>query len=432
MHIENIFLYVIIYYVTFIIECIMLDIIIKNIGFLATAQGSTALSGKNQGKIKVYNNVSIGIKNGVIECIDDSIKERAKKTFNANGLLVTPGLIDCHTHFVYGGSREDEMYNIVSGHMDYSDIIKSGYGILSTVRDTRKLTENALYKKSIPILDKMLQYGTTTVEGKSGYGLTLKDEIKILNVMKKLNDDHKVDIVSTFMGGHVIPDEYKDNRSAYIDLICKEMIPEISKLGIAEFCDVFCENCGLDMEEADRILETAQKHNMHIKVHSDQLETSGGSYLAARFDAVSAEHLIMADDRSIEAIKNRNVIAVLLPNTSFYLSMPHARARYMIDMGVPIALATDYNPGSSTSLNMQLIMKLAYIIYRMKPEEILNAVTVNAACAINRGHEIGSIEIGKKADIIVWDCPNLNFLLYSMDNSLCRMIFKSGELAYSS
>ena len=193
-------------------------------------------------------------KNGIIECIGDSVKGRAKKTFNANGALVTPGLIDCHTHFIYGGSREDEMYNIISGHMSYSDIIKSGYGILSTVKDTRSQTENALYKKSIPILDKMLHYGTTTVEGKSGYGLTIKDEIKILKVMKKLNNNHKIDIVSTFMGGHVIPEEYKNDRASYINLICNEMIPEISKLGIAEFCDVFCENCGLDMEETHKVL----------------------------------------------------------------------------------------------------------------------------------------------------------------------------------
>ena len=408
----------------------MLDIIIKNIGSVATAEGNKALSGKKQGNIKTYNNVSIGIKNGIIEYIGDSIKEKAKKTFNAKGLFVTSGLIDCHTHFVYGGSREDEMYDIVSGNMNYSDIIKSGYGILSTVRDTRKETENSLYKKSIHILDKMIQYGTTTVEGKSGYGLTLKDEIKILNVMKKLNDNHKIDIVSTFMGGHVIPDEYKDNRSAYVDLICKEMIPKISELGIAEFCDVFCEYCGFDMEETHKVLNAAQEYNLGIKVHSDQLETSGGSYLAARFKAISAEHLIMSDDRSIDVIKNQGVIAVLLPNPSFYLSMPYARARYMVEKGVPIALATDYNPGSSPSLNMQFIMKLAYIIYKLKPEEILNAVTLNAACAINRGNEIGTIEVGKNADIIVWNCKNLNFLLYSMDNNLCNMVFKSGELVY--
>ncbi len=408
----------------------MLDIIIKNIGSIATGQGNIPLYGKKQGKIKVYNNVSIGIKNGIIECIGDSIKGKAKKTFNANGALVTPGLIDCHTHFIYGGSREDEMYNIISGHMSYSDIIKSGYGILSTVRDTRNKTENALYKKSLPILDKMIQHGTTTVEGKSGYGLTVKDEIKILKVMKKLNNNHKIDIVSTFMGGHVIPDEYKNDRASYINLICNEMIPEISKLGIAEFCDVFCENCGLDMEETHKVLNAAQEYHLGIKVHSDQLETSGGSYLAARFNAISAEHLIMSDDRSIDVIKNQNVIAVLLPNASFYLNMPYARARYMIDKGVPIALATDYNPGSSPSLNMQFIMKLAYIMYRLKPEEILNAVTINAACAINRGNEIGTIEVGKKADIVVWNCDNLNFLLYSMDDDLCGMVFKSGELVY--
>ncbi|EKV56739.1 imidazolonepropionase [Brachyspira hampsonii] len=408
----------------------MLDIIIKNIGSIVTAHGNAPLYGKQQGKIKVYNNASIGIKNGIIEYVGDSIKEKARKTFNANGALVTSGLIDCHTHFVYGGSREDERYNIIIDHMSYSDIIKSGYGILSTVRDTRNQTENSLYKKSIPILDKMLQYGTTTVEGKSGYGLTVKDEIKILKVMKKLNDNHKIDIVSTFMGGHVVPDEYKNDRASYINLICNEMIPKISKLGIAEFCDVFCENCGLDMEETDRVLDTAKSYNLGIKVHSDQLETSGGSYLAARFNAISAEHLIMSDDRSIDVIKNQDVIAVLLPNASFYLNMPYARARYMIDKGVPIALATDYNPGSSPSFNMQFIMKLAYIIYRLKPEEILNAVTINAACAINRGKEIGSIEVGKKADIIVWNCNNLNFLLYSMDNNLCRMVFKSGELVY--
>lgn len=411
--------------------CFMFDIIIKNIGSLITAQGTNSLSGKNQGKVQVYSDVSIGIKNGLIEYIGEAPTEKAKKTINANGALVTPGLIDCHTHFVYGGSREEEMYNIITGHMSYSEIIKSGYGILSTVNDTREQTENTLYKKSIPILDSMLRHGTTTVEGKSGYGLTLKDEIKILNVMKKLNDNHKISIISTFMGGHVIPNEYKNDRSAYIDLICNEMIPEISKLGLAEFCDVFCEDCGLNMEETDTVLTAAQKYNMGIKVHSDQLETSGGSYLAARFNAISAEHLIMADDMSIQTIKKQGVIAVLLPNASFYLGMPYARARYMVECGIPIAIATDYNPGSSPTLNMQFIMKLAYIIYRLNPEEILNAVTINAACALNRGKEIGTIEVGKNADIIVWNSKSLHFLLYTLDNNLCNMVFKAGELVYS-
>lgn len=408
----------------------MLDIIIKNIGSLVTAESKTALYGKNQGKVKVYNNVCIGIKNGIIKYIGEMPNEKAKKTLNANGNLVTAGLIDCHTHFVFGGSREEEMYKIIADHMNYSDIIKSGYGILSTVKDTRKETENTLYKKSMHILDHILQYGTTTIEGKSGYGLTLKDEIKILNVMKKLNENHKIDIVSTFMGGHVIPDEYKSNRSKYIHLVCEEMIPEIAKQSLAEFCDVFCENCGLDMEESDKILEAAKKYNLNIKVHSDQLETSGGSYLAARFHAISADHLIMADDRCIDAIKKQGVIAVLLPNTSFYLGMPYARARYMIERGVPIAIASDYNPGSSPTFNMQFIMKLAYLIYRLKPEEILNAVTINAACAINRGHELGSIELEKKADIIVWNAKSLNFLLYTLDYNLCYMVLKNGELVY--
>lgn len=408
----------------------MLDILIKNIGSLVTAESNTALYGKNQGNVKVYNNISIGIKNGIIKYIGENPEEKSKKTINANGYLATAGLIDCHTHFVFGGSREDEMYKIISGHMNYLDIIKSGYGILSTVRDTRKETENALYKKSIQILDKILQHGTTTIEGKSGYGLTLKDEIKILNVMKKLNENHKIDIVSTFMGGHVIPDEYVNDRAGYINLVCNEMIPEISKLSLAEFCDVFCENCGLDMDESDKILETAKNYNMSIKIHSDQLETSGGSYLAARFKAVSAEHLIMADDRCIEAIKKQNVIAVLLPNASFYLGMPYARARYMVERGIPIAVASDYNPGSSPTFNMQFVMKLAYLIYRLKPEEILNAATINAACAINRGHELGSVEVGKKADIIIWNAKNLNFLLYTLDDNLCYMTLKNGELVY--
>ena len=408
----------------------MLDVLIKNIGSLVTAEGNTPLSGKNQGNVKFYENVAIGIKDGIIEYVGDNKRLKAKKTINAHGLLVTPGLIDCHTHFVFGGSREDEMYNIVTGNMSYLDIIKSGYGILSTVKDTRNKTENFLYKKTLPVLDNMLKYGTTTLEGKSGYGLTLKDEIKILKVMKKLNNNHQIDIVSTFMGGHVVPDEYKNDREAYIELICNDMIPEISRLKLAEFCDVFCDTGGFDMEETHKILNSAQEYNMGLKVHSDQLETSGGSYLAARFKAVSAEHLIMSDDRAISLIGKSGVVAVLLPNTSFYLSMPYARARYMIEMDVPIAIASDYNPGSSPSYNIQFIMKLSYILYKLKPEEILNAATINAACAINRGDEIGTIEVGKKADIIIWNSYNLNFLVYTLDDNLCNMVLKSGNIAY--
>lgn len=411
-------------------EVFMLDILIKNIGSLATAEGNTPLSGKQQGSIKFYENASIGIKDGIIEYVGKDKKAKAKKTINAHGLLVTSGLVDCHTHFVFGGSREDEMYDIVTGNMNYLEIIKSGYGILSTVRDTRDKTENFLYKKTMPILDDMLKYGTTTLEGKSGYGLTLKDEIKILKVMRKLNDNHKIDIISTFMGGHVVPEEYKNNRYGYVDLICNEMIPEISKLKLAEFCDVFCDNGGFDMEETHKILNSAQEYNMGIKVHSDQLETSGGSYLAARFKAISAEHLVMSDDRAIDLIRKSGIVAVLLPNTSFYLSMPYARARYMVERNVPIAIASDYNPGSSPSYNIQFIMKLAYILYKLKPEEILNAVTINAACAINRGDEIGTIEKGKKADIIIWNAPNLNFLLYTLDDNLCNTVLKSGDIAY--
>ncbi|WP_028331168.1 imidazolonepropionase [Brachyspira alvinipulli] len=408
----------------------MLDVLIKNIGSLVTAEGNTPLSGKNQGNVRFYENAAIGIKDGIIEYVGDNKKLKAKKTINAHGLLVTSGLIDCHTHFVFGGSREDEMYNIVTGNMSYLDIIKSGYGILSTVKDTRNKTENFLYKKTLPVLDNMLKYGTTTLEGKSGYGLTLKDEIKILKVMKKLNDNHQIDIVATFMGGHVVPDEYKNDRDGYIELICNDMIPEISKLKLAEFCNVFCDTGGFDMEETHKILNSAQEYNMGLKVHSDQLETSGGSYLAARFKAVSAEHLIMSDDRAINLIGKSGVVAVLLPNTSFYLSMPYARARYMIEMDVPIAIASDYNPGSSPSYNIQFIMKLSYILYKLKPEEILNSVTINAACAINRGDEIGTIEVGKKADIIIWNAYNLNFLVYTLDNNLCNMVLKSGNIVY--
>lgn len=408
----------------------MFDLFIKNIGLLATAKGEKPLAGKKQNKISFTQNVSIGIKNKIIEYVGENKDLKAKKIINANGCLVTPGLVDSHTHLVFGGWRENEIPLKLKG-LGYLDILKAGGGILSTVTHTREESKKALYNKAYKLLNDIMSYGTTTIEAKSGYGLNTENEIKQLEIVKELNEKHKMDIVSTFMGAHAMPEEYKENREKYINIICKTMIPLVAQKKLAEFCDVFCEKGVFSVLESEEILKTAKKYGMKSKIHSDELECSGGSLLAAKLKALSAEHLIQADDESIEAMSKSKTIAVLLPTTSFYLDKTFARARYMIEKNIPIAIASDFNPGSSPNFNLQLSMNIAYIKYKLTPEEILTAVTLNAASAINRSNILGTIEEGKQADILIWKANNLNYIIYRFGNNLIKNVIKKGEVVFN-
>ena len=280
--------------------------------------------------------------------------------------------------------------------------------------------------KTQKLLDLMLAHGTTTVEAKSGYGLSTDQELKQLRVVDRLKKTNKIELVSTFMGAHAIPEEYKDDRAGYVKLVCEEMIPKVAEENLAEFCDIFCETAVFDPAETRKILECAKSHGFMIKLHGDEIDPIGGAELAGAISATSAEHLIESSDAGIEAMAKSGTISVLLPATSLYLNKPFARARKMLESGGAVAIATDFNPGSSPNLNMQLPMTLACLKYGLSPKEALTAVTLNGACAINRGDKVGTIEIGKQADLVIWDAPDLDFLFYRYGNNQVKQVIKKG------
>ena len=406
----------------------MYDLIINNIGMLATPSGNSPKKGSEQKNVKIIDCASIAIKDGIVAYVGSSpCSEHAETVIDAKKGLVTPGLVDAHTHLVFGGFREYEIPLKLSG-ATYLEILAAGGGILSTVKNTRDASKDDLYNKASGFLDDMLKHGTTTVEAKSGYGLNLETELKQLEVVKLLNEKHNVDLVSTFMGAHAIPPEYKDKKEDFIKLLCEEIIPKVGTLKLAEFCDIFCETGIFTAEDSEVILKVAQRYGMRSKIHADEINPIGGSSLAGRIKAISAEHLIEADRAGMESMADGGTIAVLLPATSFYLGKNFAKAKEMISLGIPVAIASDFNPGSSPSFNVQFVMNLGYLKYGLTPEEVLTAVTINAACALGRGDTVGTIEVGKQADIIIWDAPNLNYIFYRFGNNLVGKVIKKGQL----
>lgn len=405
----------------------MSSLLIKNIGLLATPLGTQSKKGKEQGNILLVKDAYIFIVDNIIKKVGNGNYQNADKTIDAKGKLVTPGLVDAHTHLVFGGWRQNEMAKKLKG-ASYLDILNEGGGILSTVNSSKKLSKEELISKAYQALEEMLQFGSTTVEAKSGYGLTYDEEIKELEVIKELNNRHVIDLVPTFLGAHALPEEYKNNRNEFIDEVCNKTIPYVAENKLAEFCDVFCEKDVFTAEEAEKILMTGQKYGLDSKIHADEIETIGGSVLAGKIKARSAEHLIVCDEKGIESMSNGGTVACLLPATSLYLGATFAPARKMIDKNVPVALATDFNPGSCPCLNMQLVMNLGCLKYKMTPEEVLTATTLNAAYAINRANEIGSIEEGKKADILIWNSNDLDYIYYRMGSNLINTVIKNGKV----
>lgn len=408
-----------------------MNLLLTNIGLLATPTGNAARCGAAQNEISLIPNAMIGIQDGKIVYAgpaDSSLS--AEKVLDCNGKLVTPGLVDAHTHLVFGGWRQKEMGLKLAG-VTYLDILKQGGGILSTVTHTRDATEEELVTKGTSLLAEMLQHGTTTCECKSGYGLSLEQEFKQLHAVKKLNETQPVSLVSTFMGAHAIPKEYADQREAYISLLMDEMLPAVAENKLAEFCDIFCETAVFTPEESTRILNRAKELGFRLKAHADEIDPIGGAEMAAAVSCISAEHLIQASDQGIADMAEQGVIAVLLPATSFYLDKPFARARDMISSGVAVSIATDFNPGSSPNLNLQFPMNLACLRYRMTPAEALTAVTLNASAAIGRGDTVGSIEPGKRADIVLWDAPDLEYIFYRYGSNLVHTVLKDGEIQFT-
>ncbi|MBQ1470874.1 MAG: imidazolonepropionase [Eubacterium sp.] len=410
----------------------MSTLLVKNIGVLQTPTGSYSHKGEEQGQNLKLKDAAVLVKDGVIAAITDMgelpVSEKdVDCVLDANYRLVTPGLVDGHTHMVFGGYRQHEIPMKIKG-ATYLDILRAGGGILDTVRHTREAKEEDLVYKTGKFLDEMMGFGVTTVEAKSGYGLDMDTEIKMLSVIDRVNRAHAVDVVPTFMGAHAIPEEYKDNPDAYIDLLCDEMLPYVKEHDLAEFADVFTEDSVFDYAQSKKYLERAKELGFKLKIHADEIEAIGGSRLAGEIGAVSAEHLISINEEGLESMAKGGVTAMCLPATSFYLGVDFAPARRMIEMGIPVATASDFNPGSCPSLNLQFVMNLACIRYRLLPEEVLTAVTINPACAIGRGDRVGTLEVGKQADMVIWDAPDMEMLCYRFGSNLASRVIKKGKI----
>jgi imidazolonepropionase len=410
----------------------MSTLLIKNIGILQTPIGSYSHKGKTQGENLKLPQAAILIEDGIIRAITGEGKlpegaEKADRVVDAQGHLVTPGLVDGHTHMIFGGYRQHEIPMKLRG-AGYLDILRAGGGILDTVRKTIAAGFDQLYAKTGAFLDQMMQLGVTTCEAKSGYGLDLDTEVKLLKVLKKLNEEHPMDLVPTFMGAHAIPEEYTGRADEFIDLLCEKMLPYVKEEELADFADVFTEDSVFNYRQSRRYLQRAKDLGFGLKIHADEIKAIGGSRLAGEMGAVSCEHLIAVDEEGLKAMAEGGVTAMCLPATSFYLGADFAPARRMIDMGIPVACATDFNPGSCPSLNLQFVMNLACLKYRLLPEEVLTAVTINPACAIGRGELVGTLEVGKQGDLVIWDAPDMDMLCYRFGSNLALEVIKKGVL----
>jgi imidazolonepropionase len=347
---------------------------------------------------------------------------------DARGQTVVPGLIDSHTHLIHGGSRENELALKLKG-ASYLEILKMGGGILSTVAATRNASRDELKAKARQSLDQMLLHGTTTVEAKSGYGLDLENEVKCLEVAREMNLEHPVDIVSTYMGAHAIPAEYKSNPDEYMQLMLDTVMPYVVQAGLAEFMDVFCEEGVFSPAQAQILMEAGQKLGFKLKIHADEIIPLQGAELAAVMHAISADHLLAASEEGLQAMQDAGVTAVLLPGTSFYLMLgKYAQARKMIDKGMRVALASDYNPGTCPCENLQTVMTFACFGMHLSPVEILQAMTINAAHAVDRASEIGSIAAGKRADLLILNAPNWDYVVYHFGINHVDKVIKNGVI----
>ena len=407
----------------------MKKLLVKNIGMLATPQGKSARSGAEQGEIQILKDAWVLIEDGLISQVGTGAAPEAAgaEVVDAKGRLVTPGLVDAHTHLIIGGWRQNELGMKLHGKT-YLEIQNAGGGIQSTTNATRQATEEELAEKAAKALDEMMGFGVTTCEAKSGYGLATDHELKELRVIRDLNERHPMDIVATFMGAHLVPAEYKANRAEYIRLVCEEMMPAVKEQGIAQFCDVFCEADTFSVEESRQVLEAGLKYGLRPKIHADEIEAIGGSQLAGELGAISAEHLIVCPPEGIESMAKGGVIACLLPATSFNLGSTFAPARDMVKAGVPVAMATDFNPGSCPCLNLQFVINLGCLKYKLTPEEVLTAVTLNGAAAIDMADKVGSVEVGKQGDLVIWDAPDLDYICYRVGSNLADSVIKRGVI----
>ncbi|TFF88372.1 MAG: imidazolonepropionase [Promethearchaeota archaeon] len=393
--------------------------------------------GENMTKLGIIKNGAIAVKNEKIDFVGTTKEIKARyellkdsKVINAANKIVTPGFVDPHTHIIFAGSRERELKMKLDGK-SYLEILESDGGILSTVRNTRSASKEDLIENGMKILNKMMEYGTTTIETKSGYGLTVKDELKSLRVIKALNQRHPIEIISTFLGAHAVPPEYKGKTQEYVDLIVDEMIPKIANEQLAQYCDVFCEKGIFSVEQTREILQTAINYRLKPIIHIDEMTDTNGAKLAAELDAIHVSHVLKSNKNGLRQLAKKRIVACLLPGTPFCSMMDHyAPAREMINLGIPIALATDLNPNCWTE-SMQFIMQLACYTMKLTPAEALTSSTLNAACAVQKEDQIGSLEVGNNADIIIFDVPTYHHLVYHFGINHVSKVIKNGEILFN-
>ncbi|MFW9918159.1 MAG: imidazolonepropionase [Candidatus Thorarchaeota archaeon] len=413
------------------------DLVLTNIKELATLEGASKKpkTEHDMKELSIIEDGAVAIREGIIIAVGttkevlNEIESDSFSQIELPDMLAVPGFVDSHTHLVFGGSRENDFAMKIAGKT-YMEILEAGGGILNTLRATREANLETLRGNGFAYGERMLAEGTTSFEAKSGYGLDTENELKMLRTICDLREMLPMDISSTFMGAHAVPPEFQGRTEDYVDLIVDAMIPKVSQAGTAEFCDVFCEKGVFDVEQSRRILLEARKHGMKLKLHADEIVQLGGTELAAELGATSADHLLMSSDDGLEAMRKAGTIATLLPGTAFSLDTEYARARYMIDLGLPVALATDFNPNCA---NESLFFTAALACYKMKmhPREVISALTINAAHALDKADTLGSIEIGKRADIVVLECPNPEYLAYRFGVNLVHTVIANGQVVHT-
>lgn len=398
--------------------------------------GSSPICGVEMRHLRVINEGWIACSDGKIlglgpmdELVNHVTVDGCTEIIDAAGKVVLPGLVDPHTHLVFGGSREDEFYLRAQG-TDYMEIMTRGGGILSTVRATRAASLEELVETGLQRLDWMLSQGVTTVECKSGYGLDLETEIKQLRAVQILNERHPIELVATFMGAHAFPPEYAGREDEFVEVIIEEMLPAVAEQGLAEYCDVFCESGVFSVEQTRRIMERARELGFKLRLHADEMTSLGGAELAGELQASSADHLLQITEDGMTALREGQVMPVLLPATAFTLKKPYAPARRMLERGLPIALATDFNPGSSPVPSMLLTISLSCLYMGLTPEEALNAATLNAAVSIDRAEQLGSLAVGKQADLVIFEVDHYSKIPYFIGADLVETVIKRGSIVY--
>lgn len=415
-----------------------MSILIKNIKELVQVEEQPVrfVAGKDMASLETIKNAWLFIKDGLIKdfgtmsSFNEDIVENEDKLveLDAMGRMVFPSFCDSHTHLVYPASREIEYIDKIKG-LSYEEIAERGGGILNSAKKMQEVSEEELYESAISRLDEIMHMGTGAVEIKSGYGLTTESELKMLRVIKRLKQDHPLTIKSTFLGAHAIPAEYKGRQTEYVDLVINEMIPQVAAEDLADYVDVFCDRGFFTVEDTDRILNAAMKYGLRPKIHANELDYSGGIQVGVKYDALSVDHLEFTAEAEIKALLGSNTMPTVLPGAAFFLGMAYSPVRNMIEAGLPVALASDFNPGSSPSGNMQLIVSMASILYKMLPEEAIHATTINTAYAMGIQEELGSIAKGKKANVFITkEIPTYEFMPYYYGSNKVDKVIINGEI----